>query len=297
MTNKSTIVRIIKGGAAVGSLVAPGLSARWYERLFLTPLRPARPVRETAWLAEAAREDIDFGDGRTMPVWSVGTGPTVLLVHGWSRRGGQLGAFIAPLRHRGFRVVTYDCLAHGEAGGRDTALPEMARALARVAAHVGPLAGIVAHSVGGAATVIAAGDGLAVARIVLIGAPEQPRSYLFDAARHLGFSRAVAARTMDRVSARYDFAFATVRARTVVRCLNRPALVVHDIHDAEVPFEESEMLASAWPGARLLATSGLGHRRILRDPGVVSAVADFIGAGAKAGRPSVGRPLQWAAPL
>jgi hypothetical protein len=30
------------------------------------------------------------------------------------------------------------------------------------------------------------------------------------------------------------------------------------------------------PGARLLATHGLGHNRILREPSVVNAVADFV---------------------
>jgi hypothetical protein len=35
-------------------------------------------------------------------------------------------------------------------------------------------------------------------------------------------------------------------------------------------------VAEAWPGARLVATDGLGHHRVLADPGVVEAVVAHI---------------------
>ncbi len=54
------------------------------------------------------------------------------------------------------------------------------------------------------------------------------------------------------------------------------ALLVHDIHDVEVPYTESVQLVHHTEGARLLSTRGLGHRRILRDPSVVEAVVSFV---------------------
>jgi fermentation-respiration switch protein FrsA (DUF1100 family) len=56
-----------------------------------------------------------------------------------------------------------------------------------------------------------------------------------------------------------------------------PALFVHDEDDAEVAFENALRLSRRLPAARLLRTYGLGHRRILREPAVVGAVADFAG--------------------
>jgi hypothetical protein len=35
-------------------------------------------------------------------------------------------------------------------------------------------------------------------------------------------------------------------------------------------------IAAAWPGAHFMKTSGLGHRRILRDAQTVAAAVDFI---------------------
>jgi pimeloyl-ACP methyl ester carboxylesterase len=65
--------------------------------------------------------------------------------------------------------------------------------------------------------------------------------------------------------------------------LRTELLVVHDRDDREVPYEDGEETASRWPGARLVTTTGLGHRRILGDRDVVETVAAFA-TGARAPR-------------
>ena len=45
------------------------------------------------------------------------------------------------------------------------------------------------------------------------------------------------------------------------RRIAAPLLVVHDMNDAEVPIANGRVYAQA-PNARMLATDGLGHRRI-----------------------------------
>ena len=60
--------------------------------------------------------------------------------------------------------------------------------------------------------------------------------------------------------------------------LTQPLLVVHDRGDAEIPWQHGTALARAWPGAELLMTEGLGHRRVLRDPDVVAASVAFVAA-------------------
>ena len=55
-----------------------------------------------------------------------------------------------------------------------------------------------------------------------------------------------------------------------------PLLVFHDRDDAEVPWSDGAAIAGAWPGARLVTTAGLGHRRILRDERVVSQAVAFV---------------------
>lgn len=55
-----------------------------------------------------------------------------------------------------------------------------------------------------------------------------------------------------------------------------PLLLVHDRDDKEVDTPDTEDLAAAWPGSTVVRTTGLGHRRILRDPAVVARVLDFL---------------------
>ena len=57
-------------------------------------------------------------------------------------------------------------------------------------------------------------------------------------------------------------------------------LVVHDDGDKDVPPLHGRRLAATWPGAQLVSTDGLGHRRILRDPAVVAGAVQFVTAGA-----------------
>ena len=55
-----------------------------------------------------------------------------------------------------------------------------------------------------------------------------------------------------------------------------PALFVHDVDDAQVPFEHALRLSAAMPQARLLRTWGLGHNRVLKDAATVAAITHFI---------------------
>jgi pimeloyl-ACP methyl ester carboxylesterase len=63
--------------------------------------------------------------------------------------------------------------------------------------------------------------------------------------------------------------------------LDLPMLLFHDPEDREVPWEHGRRIAEAWPGARLVRASGLGHNRLLRDPAVIGEAVAFV---AEAGR-------------
>lgn len=277
MSLNSTNVRFVKAIAGFSNVVAPGLAARLLEQLFLTPTRHKTPAREVRWIAGAQRSAVRFAPGRELPVYTWGSGPPVLLVHGWSGRGSQLGAFIRPLVSQGFRVVTFDGPSHGQAGGRLSGIPEFARAIELLAQQLGPFHAVVAHSMGAAATTVALSRGLELSRVVYVAPPENPGRYLDEAASYLGFSDGVVRRTRARIERRFSFDFKDVRGSTIARNQRTPLLVIHDRDDREVLHEEGARLVDAWPGARLLTTSGLGHRRILRDEDVVDAMVRFVG--------------------
>ncbi|MCX4240418.1 alpha/beta hydrolase [Paraliomyxa miuraensis] len=283
MSEKSTIVRFIQSLAPTASALAPTLASRWLERLFLTPMRHRPPAREQAWMASARRTTVRFDATRALPIfeWSPPTAdegtPLVLLVHGWSGRGSQLGALVAPLLERGYRVAAFDGPAHGDADGRRSALPELAIAVERVIDVLGPVHAIIAHSMGAAATTIALSRGVHVERAIYLAPPEHLGGYLYRLAKQLGFTTDVVLSVQRRIERRYGAPFDELRGSTLAPRMRVPLLVVHDQEDREVPFDEGEYIVSRWPGAALVATRGLGHRRIVRDPEVLRTVVGFVG--------------------
>ena len=256
--------------------VAPGIAARWAETLFCTP--PARRDGDEGFIATGSRFTI-ASQGQQLAGWQWGDGPAVLLVHGWGSRASRLGGVAAALVEAGFRVVAYDAPAHGESTGRFASLPEFARALSDVAEAVGPIYGLVGHSLGGAAVAMAMRHGLTARRAVLIAPPADVRIFSDLFARALAISPTVQ-RTMHRnLERRLRIVWEDLHIPTLVRELPAAALIIHDRDDADVPYHHGEEIVGAWAGSRLESTSGLGHRALLRDPAVIVWSVEFLREG------------------
>lgn len=276
-------IRLTRLAAALASRGAPGLSSWILERLFTTPRRYAVPAHERDWMADARIDHLELTGGMRIPLYHWGYGPTVLLIHGMSGRGSQMAILAAPLVAAGFSVVTFDAPGHGAAPGGRFSLPEYAQVVIQIAGHLGPLAGVVAHSVGAAAATLALGQGAKIGRLVYFAPPEDMSDHLFRLAGFLGFSTRVAGRTQHRLETRLGVPMEALRGRDIARSLTNPLLVFHDRGDGIVPFRDGATLARYWPGACLIATEGLGHSRILRDPEALDRTVDFL-SGRQAGQ-------------
>lgn len=257
--------------------VAPKTTGRIALRLFRTPHPHSTPGREKQWLESATRFEFQVG-GETFAAWSWGKGPTVLLVHGWEGRGSQMGAFAQPLVDAGYRVVTFDGPAHGASTGKLASLPQFATAILAIAAQVGPLHGVVAHSFGSPAITLAMESGLQVDRLVFVSPPADLNEYVDYFCNLLGFSDRVRRHMIDRMENEFGILWDEVSRVTLLPQDSTDLLVIHDRDDRDSAFTNGEMVAKAWPGGHLLATSGLGHRRILRNKRVVAEAVELISA-------------------
>jgi pimeloyl-ACP methyl ester carboxylesterase len=286
---KRTNVRISRVGLAgvratfgVLERVAPGPGAALAERIWCHV--PA--------LNGNARRDLRPGPGEAVPAtvngrrvlaeaW--GEGPVVYVSSGWGGWRGQLGALVPPLVDAGFRTVLFDALSHGESdpggmGRKASTLSEFANSLTAVVDAVGPAHAIVAHSAGCVSTALAASDGLAVRRLVFIAPMADPMPYIEDFSHILGVGERVRVGMIARLERRVERPLADFDVLRIGPHLNTPLLLIHDRGDRETRFSDSEAIAAAWPAAELMATEGLGHRRILADPFVARHVAKFLAA-------------------
>jgi pimeloyl-ACP methyl ester carboxylesterase len=181
---------------------------------------------------------------------------------------------------------------HGDSGGRLVTLPHVVAAIRAVAAARGPVRAVVAHSMGAAATARALYEGLGADAAVLIGPPAEMVTPSAVYAEALGLAPRVRALMQERVERRVGMPWSAFDVTRLAPSLGVPALVVHDRGDAEVPWQHGDAIARAWPGARLLTTDALGHRRILRAPEVVRAAVAFVAGAHRASgqRPPIFSP-------
>jgi pimeloyl-ACP methyl ester carboxylesterase len=266
----------VRAGFSTLGTVAPPLASAWAEQLFLTPSRHPVPAAEADALDRAHAGTLAI-DGRRIATWTWGRGPTILLVHGWAGRGGQLHRFVPGLLERGFSVVAFDGPGHGRSEGRTSSLVEHGRTLRAVAdALPSPVHGAITHSMGGAAATFALSEGLRLDRAVFIAPPFAAGAWAKTFSRALGLSAGVEEGMRRRIEDRLRVPFAELDMSRLAPRMATPLLVIHDEADKEVAFADGVAITERWPGARLHATSGLGHKRILDDAAVVAEAVAFV---------------------
>lgn len=280
----SLMASMIGGAIRLIDRVAPHRAEQLATDLFLTPRRIAAPEREKEWVKDATSFGMVTSKGNRVEVlvWGDGDRGTVLLLHGWEGRASQMGAIAREFVNAGYRAVAPDLPAHGSSLGSRTNVVESSWVAYDVAKRFGPLAAIVAHSFGCAAATVALGRGAQAERVVFIAPANDFAFYsgAFVSALHLspGMALRIQHETEKRVGATWE----SLQADALPREKAVPLLVIHDEADREIPFAQGAKVAHVWPDAALLPTRGLGHTRILRDPGAVRAAVKFAGGAEEA---------------
>lgn len=283
-SQKSTTVRkpaspaLVRTAFAVGSWIAPQTTIERAADVFCTPSPEARRRACVASDAGAVKSTLPVG-ANTIEIYRWGdpaAQPLVLLAHGWSDYALRFVPLADALHAAGYAVVAWDQPAHGRSTGETATLPEFARCVRAVGDTFGPAAAVIGHSMGGAAAAIALHEGLDAERAILIAPPADLAAAADRFADLVGLAEHLREPLQRHLETRTSITFEELEAHRHVHEIHRPALVIHDIADREVPWSEGERYARYWPDARLLSTNGLGHARIVGDTAVIGAVLDFL---------------------
>ena len=267
----------VRLGFRVFGMLNPTPTLRAAGKLFSTPFGASRARALAAPVGDARIGEINVR-GKKIATYTWGDPkrqPYVLFAHGWSSHGTRFLPWVPRLRAEGYAVVAFDQPAHGRSAGEHTNLPVFADTLLAVGKHYGPAALLVGHSLGGAAASVALVHGLQADRVVLIA----PAADVVAATERFAQMIALPQRLWRALICSFErhvgVAFNDLQAQTTAPCIARPALIVHDVEDREVPWSEGERYARYWADSRLLSTQGLGHNRIAGDAGVIAAALRF----------------------
>lgn len=277
----SLLAMLLRTEMAVTSALAPEKAVDTAARLFSTPPRFNHTERERELLSTGVRYNVATAHGE-IAAWRFGRSdrPAVILVHGWGGRGAQLGAFVPKLLEAGYHVILFDHIGHGFSDGSTATLVHFWHGLEAVAAHAEArgtkITAVVGHSLGAAAAGAWLNESRRDARAVLVAPPTSLERHSGYFARKLGIAEPVRRAMQERFERTLGRRWAEFELPGSVANVRAAMLVVHDEGDRDVPFRSGLALARAWKGARLVATRGLGHTRILRAPEVVQDAIDFI---------------------
>ncbi|WP_019890584.1 alpha/beta hydrolase [Streptomyces purpureus] len=284
MSAKASLLRTALNAT---SLVAPRLAGRATFAVFTRPPGRARLRPDERGLLAEARTSLLTVNGKEVVTYAWGDGARpVLLVHGWQSRASRLSAFVTALRERGYSPVAFDAPAHGESDGATTTIIEfrdIIRQLHERHAAATGFEAVVAHSLGVLASLFALQGGVSTRRFVGIGGVADFDFVIDSFCAGLGLRERIRGALRGRIEnalfpgdpgtwARFSAAYRPHE-------LAAPVLLFHDESDDMVPAAQSRLLETAHRGrVRLVRTQGLGHRRILADPAVVTETVGFVTA-------------------
>lgn len=274
------VLKLLRLAFRLGGRLSPTATGRMAYKLWFTPTRFKTPAREQKVLEFAEIEFLQINN-HSIATYSWGPNnraiPTVLLVHGWSGRGSQLGSFVQPLLDAGYRVLSFDAPAHGKSSGKQTNLYDVADTLLALQDHYGAFDAVITHSFGGPCIATAVQRGFTTKRIASICPPATTIGLVEKFNSTLHIPEKAASNMIRHIETTFGKTiWEDISMINTAKALTMPGLLIHDSNDADIPWQEGQAVAQAWNNASFVKTSGLGHRRILRDAGVIETTVRFI---------------------
>ncbi len=284
--------RIAKRMIAFSGNRWPKTTGRLAFRLFSHVQRPPKK-RSRPTLNDAAGPKLLQTRSGVVATWAMPaertSGRKALLIHGWKFNAVHMAGIAKTLNKAGIDCVLLDLPGHGASHGRQLHLGKGIEAIDAAWRDQGPFDIVVGHSFGGAIALNAAiGASMHVParapeKLVLLAAPNSLKALFDGFGRFVGLPQLAQSAMEDRVMAILGRALETFVASEQLRDYDGSVLVVHDMDDRDVLYADALRMAGAGDHVRLVTTSGLGHRRILKDEGVQDAIRDHVARPAAAG--------------
>lgn len=246
---------------------------------------------------------------------TLGSGPNLIMLHGWGLHGGLFRPVIESLSHH-FTLHLVDLPGHGRSAMIDG--DYTLSSLARVIADKVPEGSIwLGWSLGGRVALQAAADGHAISRLILVGSnpcfiqkegwphamPEAELLQVAASLKHdykLTLQRFIAVQSRGSERGREELRelrselfdhgepdqgalaggleiLRSADLRALLPAIEQPTLVLHGERDTLAPLPAAEFTAAQLPHAELTVIKGAGHAPFISHPDeFISAVEEFI---------------------
>jgi pimeloyl-ACP methyl ester carboxylesterase len=251
-----------------------------------------REPRLATQLAGVETVHVDTAHGN-VAAWRVGTGPAVLLVHGWRDSARLWDPLMSELLARGRSFVAFDLPGHGFSEGDRCLSVEVPDAVSAVAAALGPIDAAVAHSFACEGTALAVAEGVPVERLVLIAppvayrspgdtagdAPDAGRQRWRRIAAELGFDPAVGDVAIETYVASLGPFRSKWKLTDGLAGLPTDVLLLASVDDERFDVGSARALVADLSRCAFVGLAGLDHRASARDTTAIDAIVRFLEQG------------------
>lgn len=253
--------------------IAPNWVGKKMARLFLTPRKLPLKQWEIDIEKQCRRET--FSNNLSAAVWGQ-SDKKVLLVHGWESRATHMSALVQPLVESGYEVVALDAPKHGQSGGEKANVLAFAEAIVAADLELGPFAGAVGHSMGGAALTVAMELGAYMPKCVLIASPSSILDVLQGFAGFMGMQGRVQAAFIHHIETEVGGPAKQLNMGRILAEQTTETLLIHSDDDREIPVASLEVIAKHVPRSQTFIAKDLGHRKIIKDLAVAKRIEQFM---------------------
>lgn len=226
-------------------------------------------------LKEAKKETFNFGQETIQTYIWHGNETNIFLIHGWESNSSRWKKILPFLKKSGSTIIAIDGPAQGLSSGIEFIIPKYAEVIDLVSKKYPPNY-LIGHSMGGQTSLYYQHrfKNPSVQKIVSLGAPCDFIISLKNYTDLIGLNSKMINALKSRYNSLLGYDISLFSSKEFVKNFSAKGLIVHDVEDKVVLFEEGKKIASSWKNAQFIETSGLGHK--LHDDGLYDKIADFL---------------------
>ncbi|MFS4493684.1 alpha/beta hydrolase [Maribacter sp. 2308TA10-17] len=246
----------------LGSFFIPRKIAKKAFILFCTP-RKGKVIKGQKGFLEDAKDLILEEDSISIQTYRwKGSGPTVLLMHGWESNTFRWRNFIPRLQKESYNIIAMDAPGHGNTSGNLLNLPLYSSCAQKVINTYHPTH-IIGHSLGGMAVIYNLykykTDNASIEKVVTLGSPSELSDFMKQYKNILGLSSRMMRLQENYFKETFGLKFADFSSSKFAKHISTKGLLIHDELDVVAPYWSSEQVHANWKGSKLVTTKGLGH--------------------------------------
>ncbi len=226
-------------------------------------------------LQEAYLETIQYNEDSIQTYIWKGSETIVLLIHGWESNSSRWKKILPYLKKSGSTIIAIDGPAQGLSSGKEFTVPKYAEFMDIAVKKYQPNY-IIGHSMGGQTSLYYQYkyQNPSIQKIVILGAPSDFTIILKNFTTLLSLNNKVSRTLEIKYTNFVNQPLDQFSSKEFVSKINVKGLLVHDIDDTVVLFDEGKKIARSWKNVQFIETSGLGHK--LHDEDLYKKIAHFL---------------------